>query len=53
MRRLLLVAGAIVTLAGAGAAHAATVTDPVGDFLLSYTGNHDPDLEVTSFGVVY
>jgi hypothetical protein len=53
MRRLLLVAGAIVTLAGAGAAHAATVDDPVGDFLPSFVGTHDADLDVTSFGVVY
>ena len=53
MRRLLLVAGAIVTLAGAGAAHATTVSDPTGDFLGSFLGNHDADLDVTSFGVTY
>ena len=53
MRRLLLVAGAIITLAGAGAAHAATVADPVGDFLPSFVGSHDADLDVTSFGVTY
>jgi len=53
MRRLLLVAGAIVTLAGASAAHATTVSDPTGDFLGSFVGNHDPDLDVTSFGVTY
>jgi hypothetical protein len=53
MRRLLLVAGAIVTLAGAGAAHGTTVSDPTGDFLASFVGNHDADLDVTSFGVSY
>jgi len=53
MRRLLLVAGAIVTLAGAGAAHASIVSDPTGDFLGSFVGNHDPDLDVTSFAVSY
>jgi len=53
MRRLLLVAGAIITLAGAGAAHATTVSDPTGDFLGSFVGSHDPDLDVTSFGVSY
>ena len=53
MRRLLLVAGAIVTLAGAGAAHAAAVADPTGVFLGSFVGTHDADLDVTSFGVTY
>lgn len=53
MRRLLLIAGAIATLAGAGAAHATTVSDPTGDFLGSFLGNHDADLDVTSFGVSY
>jgi hypothetical protein len=53
MRKLLLVAGAILTLAGAGAAQAATVADPVGDFLPSFVGTHDPDLDVTSFSVNY
>jgi hypothetical protein len=53
MRELLLVAGAMATFAGAGAAHAASVTDPVGDFLPSFVGNHDPDLDVTAFSVNY
>jgi hypothetical protein len=53
MRRLLLVAGAIVTLAGAGSAHATTISDPTGDFLGSFVGNHDPDLDVTSFRVSF
>jgi hypothetical protein len=53
MRRRLLVAGAIITLAGAGAAHATTVGDPTGDFLASFVGSQDPDLDVTSFGVSY
>jgi hypothetical protein len=53
MRKLLLVAGAIVTLAGAGAAHASSITDPTGDFLGSFVGNHDPDLDVTGFAVSY
>ncbi|WP_293905571.1 PEPxxWA-CTERM sorting domain-containing protein [Phenylobacterium sp.] len=52
MRKLLLVAGAILTL-GAGAAHANTVTDPTGDFLASFAGPDDPDLDVTSFTVNY
>lgn len=56
MRKLLAVAGAIVTFAGAGAAHAANTTiisDPTGDFLASFVGSHDADLDVTSFGVSY
>ena len=53
MRKLLLVTGAMFTLAGAGTAHAATVSDPVGDFLPSFVGTHDPDLDVTSFSVNY
>jgi hypothetical protein len=32
-------------------AAAATVLDPVGDFLPSYVFDHDPDLDVTSFSV--
>ena len=32
-------------------APAATVLDPVGDFLDSYVFDHDPDLDVTSFSV--
>jgi hypothetical protein len=52
MRRALLAAAALFALTS-GAAHAATVTDPSGDFLASYTGSHDPDLDVTSFTVNY
>jgi hypothetical protein len=56
MRKLLAVAGTICTLAFAGAAHAVnttTVSDPPNDFLASFVGNHDPDLDVTSFGVSF
>lgn len=52
MRRLLLAAGAALTLA-AGAAHATTIPDPTGDFLPTFVGNQDADLDVTSFGVDY
>ena len=53
MRKQLLVAGAILTLAAAGAAHAGSVVDPTGDFLGTYAGNHDPDLDVTKFTVAF
>jgi hypothetical protein len=36
-----------------GAAQATTVTDPTGDFIASYTGPHEADLDVTSFSVTY
>jgi hypothetical protein len=36
-----------------GAAHATTVTDPTGDFIASYTGPHQADLDVVSFSVTY
>ena len=53
MRRVLLAAaGAAITLAAAQA-HAATVTDPVGDFLPSFVGDEDPDLDVISFSVTF
>jgi hypothetical protein len=52
MRNALLAAAALFALT-TGVAHAATVTDPTGDFLGSYTGSHDPDLDVTSFTVNY
>ncbi len=52
MRKRLLAAGAALTLI-AGAAHASSVSDPVGDFLPTFVGNHDADLDVTSFGVTY
>ena len=34
-------------------AQATTITDPTGDFLGTYTGPHDADLDVTLFGVTY
>jgi hypothetical protein len=37
----------------AGPAQAITVSDATGDFLASYTGSPDADLDVTSFSVVY
>jgi hypothetical protein len=36
-----------------GTAQATTVTDPVNDFLPTYTGPHQADLDVTSFSVTY
>jgi hypothetical protein len=52
MRRLLLATSAALILAG-GAAHATTISDPAGDFLPSFLGAQDPDLDVLSFGVDY
>jgi hypothetical protein len=52
MRRLFLGAAAFSVLLG-GAAHAASVTDPTGDFLMSFMGDHDPDLDVTAFSVTF
>lgn len=52
MRRLLLAAGAALLLAG-GPAHAVTLVDTAGDFLPSFVGSHDADLDVLSFGVDY
>jgi hypothetical protein len=52
MRRVLLAAGAVLALAAAPA-HAATVTDAVGDFLPTYAGPQDDDLDVISFSVVF
>jgi hypothetical protein len=52
MRRVLLAATAVLAMA-AGAARATTITDPAGDFLGTYTGAHDADLDVTSFGVLF
>jgi len=51
MRRVLLAAG--LALAVAAPATAATVTDPTGDFLPSYAGPHDADLDVVSFNVAF
>jgi hypothetical protein len=53
MRRVLLAAGAVLALAAAAPAHAATVTDAVGDFLPTYVGPEDADLDVISFSVVF
>ena len=53
MKKSLLVAGALVALAGGGAANAAAVTDPAGDFLGTYTGLHDADLDVIAFSAFY
>ena len=55
MKRIPLVVSAIALAAsGAGAAGAATISDPVGDFLSTYTaGPLSPDLDVTSFSVNY
>jgi hypothetical protein len=52
MRKLFVMAGVAMAL-GAGGANAKTVSDPTGDFLPSYTGAKDPDLDVTSFTVDY
>jgi len=50
MRNVLLAAGAVLALA-AGPAHATVVTDPTGDFLPTFIGPNDADLDVTSFAV--
>jgi len=47
-----LVASALILALGT-AAQAASITDPVGDFVPSYTGPHQADLDVTSFSVTY
>jgi hypothetical protein len=48
----LLAACLTIGMTGA-AASAATISDPVGDFLGSYTGPHEADLDVASFSVNY
>ena len=50
MRTIHIAAALLVTLAGAPA-FAATVSDPVGDFLPTFNGTASPDLDVTSFSV--
>lgn len=50
MRSVVIAAAAMLALA-TGAAHARTVKDPTGDFLASFTGPHEADLDVTSFTV--
>ena len=52
MRKVLLIAVAVSALS-LGAANAKTVSDPVNDFLATYTGAHTADLDVTSFSVDY
>ena len=51
MRKFLLAAGFALSLAGG--AQAASVTDPVGDFLPTFVGPNDADLDVTFFSVVF
>lgn len=53
MRTRLIAAGIAALALSAGSAHASSVVDPVGDFLPSFVGTHDADLDVTSFSVVY
>lgn len=50
MRTLKLAAALLVTIVSAPAM-AATVSDPVGDFLPTFNGTATPDLDVTSFSV--
>lgn len=52
MRQLLLCAGVVFALA-AGSASARTISDPTGDFLPTFVGDKDPDLDVTSFSVSF
>jgi hypothetical protein len=52
MARKHLLLGA-VAIGLAGAAQATTVTDPTGDYLTSYTGPHQADLDVTSLSVMF
>ena len=51
-RSALVGAAALAISAFAATAHAATETDPVGDFLATYTGPHNGDLDVTSVGAL-
>jgi len=51
-KHLLLGIGAL-SLATAAQAQSNSITDPTGDFLASYTGPHQGDLDVTSFSVSY
>ena len=52
MLKKIVLAGIMVTAAACGA-QAASVVDATGDFIGSYTGPHQDDLDVTSFGVSY
>lgn len=49
----LLLTVAVLSLATAAHAQSSTVSDPTGDFLPSYTGPDNPDLDVTSLSVSY
>ena len=51
MRNSLVIMASALALACGTAAQALTVTDPTGDFIPSYTGPHQADLDVTSFSV--
>jgi hypothetical protein len=44
---------AAALLSSVNAAHAVTVADPTGDFLPSFVGPNDADLDVTSFSVTF
>lgn len=52
MRTALLAAGAVLALAAAPA-HATGIVDPTGDFLPTFIGPNDADLDVTSFSVSF
>ena len=52
MRKTSLTVG-LLSLVAASPVAAATVADPVGDFLPSFSGPNTPDLDVTSFSVLY
>jgi hypothetical protein len=52
MARKHLLLGAVV-IGLAGAAQATTISDPTGDYLASYTGPHQADLDVTSLSVMF
>ena len=49
--KLIRFAAALLPIVLASPAVASTVSDPVGDFLPSFTGTASPDLDVTSFSV--
>jgi len=49
----LLIGVAALSLATAAQAQSSSVIDPMGDFLASYTGPHEADLDVTSLSVSY
>jgi len=56
MRSVLLAAAPLATtavLAFGGQAHATAIVDPAGDFLPSFVGAHDADLDVLAFSVAY